>query len=90
MFLAQHQYIETFLKILIFFILKIYGSLASVLYTEHNLKLQAQEVGGGGGIPYEGAGMIVVSLRGVHCRLWKKKKKKSSGTSQFVFEELHL
>ena len=23
--------------------LKIYGSLASVLYTEHNLKLQAQE-----------------------------------------------
>ena len=32
----------------IFFTLKIYGSLASVLYTEHNLNLQAQEGGGGG------------------------------------------
>ena len=30
-----------------FFILKIYGS----FYTEHNLKLQAQEGGGGGGTP---------------------------------------
>ena len=29
-----------------FVILKIYSSLASVLYTEHNLKLQAQEGGG--------------------------------------------
>ena len=29
-----------------FFILKIYGSLASVLYTEHNLKPQAKEGGG--------------------------------------------
>ena len=37
-----------FLKDL-FFILKIYGSLASVLYTEHNLKLQAEE---GGDNPY--------------------------------------
>ena len=27
--------------------LKIYGSLASVLYTEHNLRLQAQEGGRG-------------------------------------------
>ena len=32
-----------------FVILKIYSSLASVLCTEHNLKLQAQE--GGGGTP---------------------------------------
>ena len=30
----------------LFFILKIYGSLASVLYTEHNLKPQAEEGGG--------------------------------------------
>ena len=29
--------------------LKIYSSLPSVLYTEHNLKLQAQDGGGGGG-----------------------------------------
>ena len=35
-----------FLKYIYIFILKIYGSLASVLYTEHNLKLQDQEVGG--------------------------------------------
>ena len=70
-FLAQHQYIEIpeFLKILIFFILKIYGSLVSVLYTEHNLKLQAQE-GEVGGLPYERAEMLVVSLRGVNCRFW--------------------
>ena len=52
-----------------FFILKIYSSLASVLYTstEHNLKLQAQE---GGELPYERAGMLVVSLTIVNCRCW--------------------
>ena len=54
-----------------FLILKIYSSLASVLYTEHNLKLQAQD-GGWGGLPYERAGMLVVSPRGVNCSFWSR------------------
>ena len=38
-------------------------------YTEHNLKLQAEE---GGELLYERTGMLVVSLRGVNCRFWSR------------------